>query len=79
MDFPLEVKWSLKGTASCHRGALRLEKSSRKFRRVHSAGHHWGEVELMAAWVLKQPVRIQYRGKANRTASMISTIREMTR
>ena len=36
--------------------------------------HHTGVVALMAAPVLKEPVMIQYSGKANRTATMLMRI-----
>jgi hypothetical protein len=38
---------------------------------THWLGHHSGVVALMAAPVLKEPVMIQYSGKANSTAMML--------
>ena len=58
------------------RGAVRRENSSWMFRMVKTLGHHWGVGELMAAGGLNMPVMIQYRGKMNRNARMISITKE---
>ena len=57
-------------------GALRLEKSTWKFRIVNSLGHHCGLGELMAAGGFSAPVMIQYSGKMKRNARMIRTTTE---
>ena len=41
---------------------------------INWLGHHSGVVALMAAPVLKEPVMIQYSGKANSTATMLMRI-----
>jgi hypothetical protein len=54
-----------------NKGADRLENSLTKLVVTHSVGNHTGVAELMSALVLKAPVTIQYRGKANRIARII--------
>ena len=44
--------------------------------RSHSEGNQTGVAELISAPVLKEPVMIQYRGKVNRIAMMVTATTE---
>ena len=66
------------GMVKSNRGALRLDIRRWKLPISHSEGIHTGVVELISLPVLKAPVMIQYRGKANRKA-MIPTATQQAR